>query len=366
MAISPGPNDAVGNRTNQSLAGGGFSELYSYATDSNRLLSVARGADTRGFTYLPSGQVSRDQRNASQDFTLGYDAAGRFKQLDNLASPVATYQHNALGQRVLKTLPANRAFHFDQDGALLQEYTTPVTATPVAHIWLGDLPLAVEQSGNLYYTHPDHRGATLRITDNAQALKWDAILTPFGETNSLPAQALAYNPRLPGQFVDTEGNTGWHYNYFRTYEPAVGRYMQSDPIGLRGGLNTYAYVRGSPIMLIDPFGLADGHHFVTGPIRDDPNLSEPARKVFRNAKTGRLPEPHLYDRDHRLYNQGVWELYQKFLRENKTTPATMTEEQANRFVQQVKQCPDPRIRNFLNRIYTSIMRNAMRGVRRSD
>jgi RHS repeat-associated protein len=248
--------DAVGNRTNQSLSGGGgFSELYSYATDSNRLLSVMRGADTRSFTYLPSGQVARDNRNASQDFTLGYDAAGRFKQLDNLASPVATYQHNALGQRVLKTLPANRAFHFDQSGRLLQEHTTPVTTTPVAHIWLGDLPLAVEQSGNLYYTHPDHRGATLRITDSAQALKWDAILTPFGETHSLPAQALAHNPRLPGQFLDTEGNTGWHQNYFRTYDPSIGRYAQSDPIGLEGGLNTFAYVRNNPVGAVDFFGL---------------------------------------------------------------------------------------------------------------
>jgi RHS repeat-associated protein len=248
--------DAVGNRTNQSLAGGGgFSELYSYATDSNRLLSVVRGVDTRGFTYLPSGQVARDNRNTSQDFTLGYDAAGRFKQLDNLASPVATYQHNALGQRVLKSLPSNRAFHFDRKGKLLQEYTTPVTTTPAAHIWLGDLPLAVEQSGNLYYTHPDHRSTTMRITDGAQALKWDAILTPFGETHSLPAQALAYNPRLPGQFVDTEGNTGWHQNYFRTYDPSIGRYLQSDPIGLGGGLNTYGYVLQDPIGRVDPLGL---------------------------------------------------------------------------------------------------------------
>jgi RHS repeat-associated protein len=249
--------DAVGNRTNQSLSGaGGFSELYSYATDSNRLLSVVRGADTRSFTYLPSGQVSRDNRNGSQDFTLGYDATGRFKQLDNLASPVATYQHNALGERVLKSLPSNRAFHFDSDGKLLQEYTTPVTTTPVAHIWLGDLPLAVEQSGNLYYTHPDHRGTTLRITDGAQALKWDAILTPFGETHSLPAQALSYSPRLPGQFLDTEGNTGWLQNYFRTYDPTIGRYVQSDPVGLRGGLNTFAYVNANPVAHVDRDGLS--------------------------------------------------------------------------------------------------------------
>jgi RHS repeat-associated protein len=50
---------------------------------------------------------------------------------------------------------------------------------------------------------------------------------------------------------------GLNYNYYRDYDPAVGRYVQSDPIELRGGLNTYAYARANPLSRIDPLGLAD-------------------------------------------------------------------------------------------------------------
>jgi RHS repeat-associated protein len=63
-----------------------------------------------------------------------------------------------------------------------------------------------------------------------------------------------FNLRLPGQYADAE--TGLFYNHFRDYDPQIGRYVQSDPIGLAGGLNTYAYADGAPTQLADRFGLS--------------------------------------------------------------------------------------------------------------
>jgi len=62
--------------------------------------------------------------------------------------------------------------------------------------------------------------------------------------------------RQPGQYFDKE--TALHYNYFRDYDPSIGRYAESDPIGLRGGLNSYGYARASPLEFFDWDGKEPG------------------------------------------------------------------------------------------------------------
>jgi RHS repeat-associated protein len=105
----------------------------------------------------------------------------------------------------------------------------------------------------------DHLNTPRLVADatGTTVWKWDQQ-EPFGnnvaDENPSGLGAFDLPLRLPGQYFDKETNL--HYNYFRDYDPSIGRYGESDPIGLKGGLNTYAYVSSSPLMANDPLGLA--------------------------------------------------------------------------------------------------------------
>ena len=104
---------------------------------------------------------------------------------------------------------------------------------------------------DLRFVLGDHLGTPQKLTDNTGALVWDRIQTPFGLDHSVTGAA-ATPVRFPGQYADAE--SGLSYNYYRDYDPSLGRYIQSDPIGLAGGLNTYGYVGGNPLGYVDPTG----------------------------------------------------------------------------------------------------------------
>jgi RHS repeat-associated protein len=113
-------------------------------------------------------------------------------------------------------------------------------------------PLSIGDAEDVLYVHTDHLGSPKKITDDTRSVVWDAAFTPFGEEDSI-AGAETANWRFPGQYHDAEA--GLSYNYRRTYDPALGRYLQSDPIGLAGGLNTYAYFKSRPTINVDRSGL---------------------------------------------------------------------------------------------------------------
>jgi len=109
----------------------------------------------------------------------------------------------------------------------------------------------VRLNGQPYDVHTDHLDTPQLLTDRHQRIVWRQNQTAFG---AMKVQSrLTFNLRFPGQYYDQE--SGLHYNYFRDYDPGLGRYIQRDPIGLEGGINTYAYVDGNPLSYVDPLGL---------------------------------------------------------------------------------------------------------------
>tara|TARA_E500000081_G_scaffold136227_1_gene149876 strand:+ start:2292 stop:3071 length:780 start_codon:yes stop_codon:yes gene_type:complete len=90
------------------------------------------------------------------------------------------------------------------------------------------------------------------FTDENKNIVWSGDFTPFGELFNENG-SVSNLIRFTGQYENIE--TGYFYNYHRDYDASLGRYLQSDPIGLNGGINTYAYVAGNPINFVDPLGL---------------------------------------------------------------------------------------------------------------
>ncbi len=106
--------------------------------------------------------------------------------------------------------------------------------------------------------HPEYLNTPRLVADSSGTTvwRWDQQ-EPFGnnpaDENPSGLGAFELPLRLPGQYFDKE--TGLHQNYFRDYDPSLAIYKESDPIGLRGGLNTYGYAMASPVQYADATGL---------------------------------------------------------------------------------------------------------------
>jgi RHS repeat-associated protein len=300
--------DADGNRLNLSTPVTATTETYTYAATSNRLLSLlkptarddndkdhdknhdkADQAQPLAFTYDATGNTLSDGTHV---FT--YDVRGRMSSVltskdvndrkydnDNREAHHATlYGINGLGERTVKQA-ANRDDHdwddfmrgfgvgtieyvYDASGHLIGEYDAKGRAIHET-VYLGDLPVAVldgtncfgegRTATNIHYVNPDNLGAPHVITDERNKKVWQWTHAPFGDTQPVEAAGFTYDLRFPGQIFDAE--SGLSNNLFRDYNPALGRYAQSDPIGLAGGVNTYGYVGQNPVWAIDPSGLTE-------------------------------------------------------------------------------------------------------------
>lgn len=241
-------------------------------TDRPLRLAYGEASDrVQGPTYDAAGRPLR-----WRGLDLGWHAGGRIETVARDGQVVARYHYNHRGERVAKQVGQAWTYFDYDDGRLALEIRHGEAA--VRHfIHDGDLPAvmidaparedgvvarmtAVVQSllgrvDPVRWLHLDHRGAPVATTDGRGEVVWTARLSPDGARLPGSTGAEREDPRLrlPGQYHDAE--TGLHDNRQRSYDPALGRFLSPDPLGLRAGSNPYLYAGGDPINQVDPSGL---------------------------------------------------------------------------------------------------------------
>jgi len=248
------------NKTGDRLSktGNGFATgTYAYDSGTHHLASIgnaARGYDANGNT---TASVS-----GGESFAFVYNELNRLSSAQRNGSTVGTYVFNALGERVSKTATLPQAvderYVYSGSSTLLSELGT----TGRDYVWLDGLPVALvdHQAGTatLHFVQADGLGTPRSVADTngTEVWHWPYQGNAFGEEQP-SSSGYTLNLRFPGQYYDAE--SGVSYNVNRDYDATIGRYIQSDPIGLTAGISTYAYAADTPLNLKDPLGLATCH-----------------------------------------------------------------------------------------------------------
>ena len=275
--------DAVGNRLTDKLTDGVFStNTWSYDADNKLIQGYTRNAAPVTYTWDENGSLTRKTSNDLGDGTTNqrfvYDAANRLTEVqDGTGNPIARYAYDPFGRRIRKTIlqqggqalatPKVTDYLYsdqgliaeaDEQGAITKRYgwrpDRPWGTDPVLMATRRTTADPASGLETFYYLN-DHLGTPQKVIDQTGNQVWEGRALAFGETQVQAGNQIENNLRFPGQYFDLETKT--HQNYFRTYDQLGGRYRESDPIGLEGGVNWFAYVGGSPVSWKDPTGLSE-------------------------------------------------------------------------------------------------------------
>ena len=263
VAAPPAPNEVIIDDTDLATSLTGIWERHGYGNPYNAGFSQSNSGGTFRFTpTLSAGNYdvyawwNISSGNSTQvPITIQASGANNtvtVNQQSNGAQWVllGSYNFTGDGSEYVEVQDAGNGGYAVADAVRfieVVEATPPPTPTPVT-------------TAQLYYIHTDQLGTPRAIStsDATNKIVWRWNSDAFGK--AVPNEDVdgdgtnfVMNLRFPGQYFDQE--TGLHYNYYRDYDPSTGRYIQSDPIGLAGGLNTYGYVGGNPLSYTDPMGL---------------------------------------------------------------------------------------------------------------
>ena len=279
--------DALGNRIAHSKVSG----VWTY-DGNNRLLQRGTGANATNYVYDEAGNLTRKSEPGGKLTQYAYDTQNRLIEVkDGGNNLVARYGYDPLDRRIWKEqyrdaagaalVPGKRTTYLYGEEGLIAEAMQSITLNADQSVNANGLTTVATQYGprpgadfttamlfiktqnsngndTFGYFHHDQIGTPVQATDKAGTVVWAANYNVFGQASiTTPAATtdkptIAVSLRLAGQTEDPE--TGLHYNFRRYYEPAIGRYISQDPIGLRGGDNPYRYAEANPQNITDPTG----------------------------------------------------------------------------------------------------------------
>jgi RHS repeat-associated protein len=191
-------------------------------------------------------------------YTMTYDVRNRLTQYSK-SGVTSSYVQDFFGRRIKKTVGSTTTYFLWDGMRLLSEHNgSGVREKRYGYGSAGYAPWQLQDAAGTYWAHADRLEQPRLLTNSTGQVVWKATAAAYGSSvvQSDPdgnGTAIILNTRLPGQYWDSE--SGLHYNYFRDYDPQLGRYVQADPIGLAGGINAYVYVANSPVNGMDPQGL---------------------------------------------------------------------------------------------------------------
>ena len=295
--------DAVGNRTQKQhtdQTGHTQTDTYTYAKagEGNRLVNTDTSSEQDNaaspYAYNEAGSPTRAgdlsyeynrQQRPIKVYKTNSDSNNSSSKTKTL---IAEYAYNRFGERIKKVVYSNskqpKVTYYLYDGHSLTAEANAQGKITAQYLYFKNQPFTKLEGKRVYALHTDNLGTPRAATDKHGKTVWAADYSPFGKAQ-ITTQNIALNLRFPGQYEDRE--TGKYYNYQRTYDPDAGRYSTSDPIGLKGGINAYAYVSGNPLSGFDPLGLAtfyDG--FSTTFLQDFATTNPVEHALFKQYATG--------------------------------------------------------------------------------
>ncbi|MGN2243327.1 RHS repeat-associated core domain-containing protein [Frateuria sp. GZRR33] len=229
--------DLGGNRTSQTI--NGAVSNFTISTTSNRLMGVS-GAGAESYVYDPQGNL----QTINGVTTFQYNAFNRLSS----ASGANDYV-DPQGERLRKESGGTFSYFAPEGGSLLAENQG---GTWIDYVWINGRLTARISGTSVDAIHADQTGRPQVATDAAGTVVWEARNRPFTRTVTTDLVG-GLNVGLPGQYYDAE--RGLWNNGYRDYAAELGRYIESDPSGLRAGVNTYVYANNRPLDQIDPWGL---------------------------------------------------------------------------------------------------------------